>query len=99
MLTITKQMISVEIEKAMYEQRVSYRELEKLGTGFHAAQVCKIVKHPDTGYTLDTLLNILDALNLEIQIKPKGSGSNKEISKEQLRDELIQYIDEQLEKI
>lgn len=69
-ITIPKQMISEAVREGMYSKRLSLRKTADKIEGMSFPQISRITSGEN--YNIDTLLKVLNALDLEIQIKPKN---------------------------
>lgn len=65
----TKRFIAEAIRGEMIKKDISYRRLSEEINGLNYTQIHRVTS--EKNYNIDTLLKILDALNLEIEIKKR----------------------------
>ncbi|WP_409344239.1 helix-turn-helix domain-containing protein [Paenibacillus sp. MBLB4367] len=65
-----KKEISLSIKRSLEKKRLSIRKLAEM-TGMKHPQILRVTSG-DTNYNLDTLLKILEALDLELVIRDKN---------------------------
>ncbi|WP_459500477.1 hypothetical protein [Bacillus sp. C1] len=69
-ITVPKQVISEAVREGMYSKRLSLRKTADKIEGMSFPQIARITSGEN--YNIDTLLKVLHALELEIEIKAKS---------------------------
>jgi len=68
-ITVPKQKISEAVREGMHNKHLSLRKAADKIEGMSFTQIARITSGEN--YNIDTLLKVLNVLDLEIQIKPK----------------------------
>lgn len=68
-ITVPKQKISEAVREGMHNKHLSLRKTADKIEGMSFPQIARITSGEN--YNIDTLLKVLNVLDLEIQIKPK----------------------------
>ncbi|MDH4422636.1 hypothetical protein QEZ44_14585 [Bacillus cereus] len=68
-ITVPKQKISEAVREGMHTKHLSLRKTADKIEGMSFPQIARITSGEN--YNIDTLLKVLNVLDLEIQIKPK----------------------------
>lgn len=69
-ITVPKQVIADAVREGMHNKRLSLRKAADKIEGMSFPQIARITSGEN--YNIDTLLKVLNVLDLEIQIKPKS---------------------------